>query len=707
MMKKWVVVFVIAVAAVWLGNRSDAQNASGDQYRSWTTYGGGTDNIHYSSLQQINRVNVRQLSVAWSYDTGDTLDGSDMQCNPVIVDGVLYASSPKLRVFALDAATGKERWSFDPNEGQRARRGRNRGVTYWESGRERRIFFGYQHWLYALDAQTGQQAKDFGEAGRVDMRVGLGRDPKSLTIGLTTPGVIYQDLLIIGSLVNEGLPSAPGHIRAYDVRTGELRWTFHTIPQPGEYGYETWPKDAWKYTGGVNNWSGMALDVKRGLVYVPTGSAAFDFYGANRHGDNLFANTLLCLEAKTGKRKWHFQIVRHDVWDRDLPAAPTLVTVNRNGRSIDAVAQTTKSGHVFVFERETGQPVFPIEYRKTPTVGVDGEKLAETQPFPSLPPPVARQLLTEEMLTTRTPEAHAAVLKQFRQLRSKGQYEPPSTQGTIVFPGFDGGPVWGGSAFDPSTGLFYVNSSEVPCILRLVERPKKAVLSGKGLYERNCASCHGRDLQGSPPEFPSLVTIGRKLNETQLRSVIRNGAGRMPAFPAISDSAMPSLIRYLISREDLKTHGEEAATSPIDLKYTIEGYTRFFDPDGYPAVKPPWGTLNAIDLNKGAIAWRIPLGEHPELAAQGLRDTGSWNYGGPIVTASGLVFIGATNYDKKFRAFDSATGKLLWETTLPFAGNATPATYEVNGRQFVVIAAGGGKRGAPSGGTYVAFALTE
>ena len=365
MMKKWFVVFVIAVAAVWLGNRSEAQNASGDVYRGWTTYGGGTDNIHYSSLQQINRTNVSRLSVAWSYDTQDTLDGSDMQCNPVIVDGVLYATSPKLRVFALDAATGKERWSFDPNQGQRARRGRSRGVTYWESGRERRIFFGHQHWLYALDAQTGQQVKDFGEAGRVDLRVGLGRDPQSMQIGLTTPGVIYQDLLIIGSIVNEGLPAAPGHIRAYDVRTGQLRWTFHTIPQPGEYGYETWPKDAWKYTGGANAWSGMALDVKRGLVYVPTGSAAFDFYGANRHGDNLFANTLLCLEAKTGKRKWHFQIVRHDVWDRDLPAAPTLITVNRNGRSVDAVAQATKSGHVFVFERETGQPVFPIEYRKT------------------------------------------------------------------------------------------------------------------------------------------------------------------------------------------------------------------------------------------------------------------------------------------------------------------------------------------------------
>lgn len=712
MLKKIVVVIVIVLAAAWLGNRSAAQKkiVSTGGYDGWTMYGGGPDNIHFSSLKQINRDNVSKLSVAWSYDTRDALDGSDMQCNPVIVNGVMYVTSPKLRVLALDAATGKELWSFDPNKGGRARRGRNRGITYWESGagaeKQRRIFFGHQNWLYALDAQTGLPVTSFGDTGRVDLRVGLGRDPQTLTIGLTTPGIIYQDLLIVGSLVNEGLPSAPGHIRAYDVRTGQLRWTFYTIPQPGEVGYETWPKEAWRYTGGVNNWAGMALDVERGLVFVPTGSAAFDFYGANRHGDNLFANTLLCLDAKTGKRKWHFQIVKHDVWDRDLPAAPTLVTIRRNGRRVDAVAQVTKTGHIFVFERETGKPVFPIEYRKTPTNGVDGEKLAESQPFPVLPPPVARQVLTEEMLTTRTPAAHAAVLEQFRKLRSNGQYEPPSKEGTIVFPGFDGGPVWGGGAFDPSTGLFYINSSEVPCILRLVERPKKTAPTGKSLYERNCASCHGRDLQGSPPEFPSLATVRQKLTEADLRRVIRNGGGRMPAFPSINDAALTALIRYVVTREDHNTVGEEAA-SELDLKYDVEGYTRFFDPDGYPAVKPPWGTLNAVDLNKGTIAWQIPLGEHPELAAQGMRNTGSWNYGGPIVTASGLVFIGATNYDKKFRAFDAKTGKLLWETTLPFAGNATPSTYEVNGRQFIVIAAGGGKRGAPSGGTYVAFALPK
>jgi quinoprotein glucose dehydrogenase len=501
------------------------------------------------------------------------------------------------------------------------------------------------------------------------------------------------------------LPAAPGDIRAYDLRTGKLRWTFHTIPHPGEFGYETWPKEAWQYIGGTNNWSGMALDGKRGLVFAPTGSATYDFYGANRHGDNLFANTLLCLDAATGKRKWHYQTVRHDLWDRDLPSAPALVTIKRNGRAVDAVAQITKAGHIFVFERETGKPLFPIENRKVPTVGVDGEKLADTQPVPLAPPAVARQIMTEADLTTRTPAAHAAVLARFRQLKSTGQFEPPSLQGTIVLPGFDGGPGWGGAAFDPATGLLFVNSSEVPCIARLVERPKPKA-SAKSLYERHCASCHSKDLTGSPPEFPALVDIGKKYNEAQLTTLIHNGVGRMPGFAAsLNPEALQAITKYLLTGADVPVTLPSLTPSPIEQKYQLEGYTRFFDPDGYPAVKPPWGTLNAVDLNSGKIAWQIPLGEHPELLAQGLRDTGSWNYGGPIVTAGNVVFIGATNYDKKFRAFDKATGKLLWEAVLPAAGNATPATYQVNGRQFVVIAAGGGKRGAPSGGSYVAFAL--
>lgn len=690
------------------GKKSNKQ--SGQQYREWRMFGGGPENIHYSTLDQITRDNAHQLEVAWRFDSGDEFPGSEMQCNPIIVDGVMYATTPKLRVVALNAENGKLIWSFDPNEGRKPMgKMRNRGVMYWEDGAEKRIFFGFRHWLIALDAKTGQPVKSFGEDGRIDLREGLGRDPQGFMISNTTPGAFYKDMLIIGALTSEGLPAAPGDIRAFDVRTGKQRWAFHTIPHPGEFGYETWPKDAWQYIGGANNWAGIVVDQRRGLVFAPTGSAAFDFYGANRHGDNLFANTLLCLDANTGKRVWHFQAIKHDVWDRDFPSAPALVTVKRDGRTIDAVAQITKSGHVFVFERATGKSLFPIEYRKVPTDGVDGEKLAETQPLPALPPPFARQILTAEMLTTRTPEASKAALELFRKIRSNGQFEPPSFEGTVIFPGFDGGGEWGGAAFDPETGLLYVNSNEMAWILRLIEKPapKPSELSGKSLYESNCASCHGGDLRGSPPEFPALVSLGKKYTDSEVRTVIRQGIGRMPAFARIGGDAIRAIATYILTGEDTKASSAESKPSPMDLKYTMDGYNKFLDPEGYPAIAPPWGTLNAIDLNTGKIVWKIPFGEYPELAAKGMRDTGSENYGGPIVTKNGLLFIGATNYDKKFRVFDKLTGKLLWETTLPAAGNATPAMYEVNGRQFVVIAAGGGKsKGAP-GGSYVAFALKK
>ena len=676
-------------------------------YREWRAYGGSPESIQYSALDQINRENVHRLKVAWSFDTGDAYSGSEMQCNPIVIDGVLFATTPRLRVIALDAATGELHWSFDPNEGPKTDRlRRNRGVTWWSDGQQRRLFFVYRHFLFALDARTGKPAPSFGREGQVDLREGLGRDLETVSISASSPGVIYNDLLILGSIVSEALPAPPGDIRAYDVRTGQLRWRFHTIPHPGEFGYETWPKDAWKYSGAANNWAGMSLDEERGLLFVPTGSAAFDFYGANRLGDNLFANSLIALKAETGERVWHFQAVKHDVWDRDLPAPPRLVTVNRDGNLIDAVAQITKSGHIFVFERETGKPLFPIEYRKVPASDIDGEKLATTQPLPLKPPPFARQIFTEDMVTKRTPEAYKTVLKRFRKLRSWEQFTPPSLQGTILFPGFDGGGEWGGGAFDPTTGLVYVNANEMPWILRLVEHAQLDTgATARGLYLKYCASCHGRELGGSPPEFPSLVAIGDKSKPREITQVIRQGAGRMPAFANLPSQAVQVLVSYLVSGEDKEV--AVPAPSPMDLKYKHDGYNKFLDPDGYPAVEPPWGTLNAIDLNKGEIVWKIPFGEFPELAEQGLRNTGSENYGGPVVTAGGVLFIGATNHDRKFHAFDKTTGKLLWETRLPAAGNATPAVYEVDGREFVVIAAGGGKSGNPSGGTYVAFALPQ
>jgi quinoprotein glucose dehydrogenase len=673
-------------------------------YRGWGVYGGGSEHIRYSRLTQVNRDNVKNLKVAWSYDTGDSFPGSEMQCNPIIVDGVMYATTPKLRVIALDAANGTLKWAFDPNEGRDNRRkSRNRGVMYWSDGKDRRVYVAHQHTLFALDAATGKPIASFGKDGRVDLRENLGRPVDEITITTTTPGAVYKDLIIIGSLVSEGLPSAPGDIRAFDARTGKLRWSFHSPPHPGEFGYDTWPKDAWKYTGGANSWAGMALDEKRGLVFVPTGSAAYDFYGANRKGDNLFANCLIALRADTGKRVWHFQLVKHDVWDRDLPSPPSLVTVRRDGRIIDAVAQTTKSGHVFVFERETGKPLFPIEYRPVPPSDAEGEELAKTQPFPLKPEPFARQVLTEDMLTKRTPEAHQAALERFRKIRSGGQFTPPSREGTIVFPGFDGAAEWGGSAFDPETGLLYVNSNEMAWILRLVERPGAGKpASGKSLYQGECAGCHRDDRKGTPPEFPSLLGLESKYSIPEMSAFLRKGSGRMPGYPNMRNDALNAIARFVLTGRD--TADIPALVEAAGLKYTTDGYNKFLDPQGYPAIAPPWGTLNAINLDTGDYAWKIPFGEFPELAA-GMKNTGTENYGGPIVTAGGLLFIGATNHDKKFRAFDKRTGELLWETTLPAAGNATPAMYELNGKQYVVIGAGGGKSGTPSGGTYVAFSL--
>jgi quinoprotein glucose dehydrogenase len=655
----------------------------------------------YSPLKQVNKGNVAQLVKAWEFDTEDAFSGSEMQCRPVFHQGVLFVTSPKGRLLALDAASGKQKWAFDPTPpGTKPSKFRNRGITLFHEGNVTRVFYGFKQHLYAVDGATGKLVEGFGKSGRLDLRENLGRPAETLSVSNTTPGVVHNGLLIIGTLVSEDLPAAPGFIRAYDVHTGALRWTFHTIPQPGEPGYETWPNGAHELTGGANNWSGMTLDAKRGIVFVPTGSASFDFWGGNRVGDNLYANCLLALDAKTGNRLWHFQFVRHDVWDRDLPTPPTLVQVRRNGKRIDAVAQATKSGYVFVFDRVTGKPLFPIREVPVPPSSIPGEVLAKTQPLPTAPPPFSRQELTADMLSDRTPAVHAALRERFQKLKSGPQFTPPSFEGTVVFPGFDGGAEWGGQAFDPTTGLFYVNANEMPWILRIVERTQSAK-DGKALYSQLCASCHREDLAGSPPEFPSLVGIGQKLSMDDIRNIVREGAGRMPAFPKLTRPEAQALVNFVLT-------GKNEALAPaqrslgVKLPYGIDGYNKFLDADGFPAVKPPWGTLNAIDLNQGKIAWRIPLGEHPKLSD---KSTGTENYGGPIVTAGGLVFIAATNHDRKIRAFDSATGKLLWESLLPASGNATPEVYSWNGKQYLVIGCGGGKSGAPSGSKYLAFAL--
>src|SRR5579864_1305141 len=678
----------------------------------WPIYGGTPENNHFSSLSQINRKNVKRLQLAWTYDTRES---GGLQTSPLEIDGVLYGLTPSQKVFALNAATGQLLWRFDSGiPGTQP----DRGLAYWSSGegkdKDARILVGVMNFVYALDAVTGKVIASFGKGGRIDLREDLDRDPAAQSIYLTSPPVIYKDLMIVGGREAETLPASFGDVRAYDVRSGELRWSFHTIPRPGEFGYDTWPKDAWKTSGAANNWAGMTVDTARGIVYVPTGSAAFDFYGADRLGDDLFANCLIALNAETGERIWHFQGVRHDIWDRDFPAPPVLLTVQRGGKKVDAVAQTSKQGFVFLFDRTDGKPLFPIECRNYPPSDVPGEQSAAQQCLPVAPAPFARQLLTENHLSERTPEVHQWAVEKFRGFRSEGQFVPFSVgKDTVIFPGFDGGAEWGGAAADPETGILYVNANDLPWTGALAENTasENADNTPKALYMSQCAVCHGENMAGSPPSIPSLVRVRDRRSAAEIAATIRNGKGRMTGFSNLADDQIAALLSFLVSPGAKQNDNKEVVTpapEPSAIRYHFTGYHKFLDPDGYPAVAPPWGTLSAINLNTGEFMWKIPLGEYPELAAKGLKNTGTENYGGPVVTAGGLLFIGATNFDKKFRAFDKATGTLLWETTLPFAGNATPITYEVHGRQFVVIAAGGGKDlNSKSGGAYVAFALKE
>lgn len=734
-----------AVLVIFSHTQSRISHAAAKPQSDWPVYGGDSEDNHYSPLTQINKSNVSKLQLAWTFDSGET---GGIETSPIIVGNILYTYTPSKTVVALDGTTGKVLWKFDAQlpGGQVVR-----GVTYWTDGKESRILAGILSYVYALDAETGQPIKSFGDNGRIDLRQGLGREPADRqSVFLTSPGVIYKDLLITGGRNPEGLPAPPGDIRAYDVRTGALRWQFHTIPHPGEPGYETWPKDAWTYEGAANNWAGMAVDQKRGIVFVPTGSAATDFLGMNRLGNDLYANCELAINAETGKLIWYFQAVHHDLWDRDFPSPPTLMTVKHNGKMVDVVAQTTKHGVVYVFNRETGEPIFPIENRKFPPSTVPGEVASEEQPMPVKPAPFARQLLTEDMLTNRTPEAHQWAVEQFKKFRSEGQFVPLSVgKDTVVFPGFDGGAEWGGSAADPQ-GVLYVNANDIAWTGALAENMAAGSSPTRTLYLSQCAVCHQDNMQGQPPDFPSLIGVGTRLTADQITTNIRTGKGRMPAFSGLTDDQVASLVQFVmtdggrgrggrsaggaaagqapparggqqaapsadaveLAQAQAAARSAQQSTDPNDAQnqpYRFTGYKKFFDPDGYPAVAPPWGTLNAINLNTGEYVWKIPLGEYPALVAQGVTNTGTENYGGPIVTAGGLVFIAATNFDKKIRAFDKDTGKLLWEATLPFAGNATPATYMVNGRQFVVIAATGAKGGRGDGarGVYVAFALPK
>jgi quinoprotein glucose dehydrogenase len=599
----------------------------------WPGVGNDPGCMRYSTLDQISRSNVSRLKPIWTYHTDELQGrpGKTIECTPIVVDGVMYVTTGYLRVVALDAASGREHWQFDPLKDhpfphRLASGGVNRGCGYWSDGRpggERRIIHGTSDGrLFCLDAKSGKLDTGFGDGGILNLRKSL--DPKvaALDYGPTSAPVIWKNTIIVGVSCGEGPGiAAPGDVRAFDVKTGEQVWRFRTVPAPGEFGNDTWEGESWKDRGGANAWGGLSVDVSRGLVFAGLGSAAFDFHGGDRHGDNLFANCTIALDASTGKRVWHFQTLRHDLWDHDLPTYPNLVRVTHDGKQVDAVAQVTKTGFVFVLDRETGKPLFEIQERPVPASDVPGEQAAPTQPFPVRPPPFSVQFLDESNITNIGEANRASVLAQLKKIRNGPAFNPPSRQGTVVIPGFHGGATWSGASFDPATGFLYVNSNNVPNIITIID---------------------------SKP-------------------------GRAPTYGSFGTS----------------------------------GYHQFLDHEGYPAIKPPWGVLSAINLNTGEIAWQVPLGEHVELTARGIPQTGTETFGGSIVTAGGLVFIAGTR-DERIHAFDNETGRLLWEHPLPAGGFATPATYKVNGRQYVVIAAGGaGKLRMKAGDAFVAFALSD
>lgn len=686
---------------------------------SWEIYRGDGSSNAYSQLKQINTSNVKQLKPAWIYRTSGYSENTTMECNPIIVRDTLYGLSPTVRAFALDAKTGKQLWVFNPFEENSKRSGFYRGLTYWRSKNEQRLFMFAANRVIALDPKTGAPIKSFGDRGAVDLNKGLrlihGAEQRE-DVRNTSPGVIYKDLIIIGSSLGEDYESSPGHIRAYDVRTGQQRWIFHTIPEPGEFGYETWPKEGNSKAGGCNAWSGLSIDPERGIVFAATGSPTFDFHGGERIGENLFGNTILALNAATGKRIWHYQTLHHDLWDYDLPAPPNLVTLKKDGKTVDAVAQVTKQGFIFLFERETGKPLFPIQETPVPASKMPAEQSWPTQPIPVKPRPLGWQKFDESTITDISPEAHDFVLNKARKFAWGGIYLPPAPEGILQMPGMRGGGEWSGGCVDKETGIMYVGINNMASEVELVEKQdysyefsnRPLIKAGEFLYQKNCAVCHGADRKGNGA-FPSLASVGGRLTPGEVSNLLVQPSARMPSFSALQEADRVAIIAFLFNQKDKRLY-QPPKRSPAEGKqkkkrYSLKGYLVLTDQNGYPGTKPPWGTLNAVNLNTGESLWQIPLGEYPELAARGIPTTGTQLFGGGIVTAGGLIFIGASA-DAKFRAIDKVDGKILWEYQLPCGGYATPSTYEADGKQYVVIAAGGGGiQATKSGDYYFAFAL--
>ena len=705
---------LMAAALVATGTTAKVGSASSvasPAYTTWNDYLGSSDSAQYSALKQINKSNVDQLQQVWFYPAGN--NGFRFGFNPVIVDNMMYVVGKNNSVVALDATTGREIWVHDNGN---PRSFSHRGINYWESKdrTDRRLFFSTNNMLHAVNARTGATIETFGDHGSVDLKEGLGRDPKTMrAIQSGTPGRVFEDLIILGSATGEEYGSPPGDLRAFDVRTGKLVWIFHTIPHPGEFGYDTWPKDAWKYVGGTNTWGEITVDEKRGIAYFPLGSPTYDFYGADRIGANLFSDCLLALDARTGRYLWHFQMVHHDLWDYDLAAAPKLLTVRHEGKMVDVVAQAGKNGFLYVFDRVTGKPIWPIEERPVPKSDMPGEQAWATQPFPTAPPPFARQRFTADDINPyiADPAERAKFRDTILSAHNEGLFTPPGLRNTIETPGNNGGGNWGASAVDPTTGMLYVESKDAPSLLKLEPKPPKRQMSGSPatqgriVYIQNCQLCHGPELKGQPPAIPSLADVIATHGADRVRTVVRNGLPPMPAFPDLSNHEVDSLIAYLTDPTAAHVPAEILAYlsnpppppppgpdgSSLGRYWTGYGYMN--SSEGLPAIKPPWSTLTAYDLNEGTIKWQIPLGEVKETAAKGIKNTGSyWPRGGVVVTAGGVIFSGTIS-DCKFRAYDKDSGKVLWEKELPAGAEGVPAVYEVEGREYVVISA------RPSAGT--------
>jgi len=719
------VILLFAIAA-WPVTESAQQ-----PHTTWHTYLGSADASHYSALKQINRANVDKLEVAWSYGTGDD---RAYEFSPIVVGKVMYVLAQRTSIVALDATTGRQLWVYHPKDVRPLEM--HRGINFWQSkgGSEQRLLIPFSNRLQAIDARTGELIPSFGQDGSVDLMAGLGRDPKSISqIQSATPGQVFGDLIILGSATGEEYGSPPGDIRAFDVRTGRMVWIFHTVPHPGELGYDTWPKDAWQYSGGTNCWGEMSLDEKLGIVYIPTGAPTYDFYGADRTGNNLFADSLLALDARTGKLIWYYQLVHHDLWDYDATAAPQLLAVRHNGEDVPIVAQATKQGFLYAFNRLTGKPLWTIEERAVPKSDMPGEVSSPTQPFPLKPPPFARQEFTSSDLNPHllTPEERAKWKKTVDAAVNKGLFTPPGLTDTIEMPGNHGGANWGSTASDPVKGAVFVLSMDIPAILKnehaappsLWEIPAEGTPAqrGKAVYHFYCERCHGADRAGAPPSIPSLVNAPAVFGEDTIKSVVKYGLQDMPAYPDLNETLLKSLVLYLGKPSSAPEPVVEQESAAPARDTTGIAPVRYWSGYGLQPsiIKPPWSTLTAYNLNEGKITWQAPLGDAPPVASQGVNGTGvMMPRNGPVVTAGGLIFV-ATKYEGKLRAYDEDTGKEVWSFSMPAASEGVPAVYEVDGQEYIVVCATSAKeaeipRDGPSQPTaepvkraYIAFALPK